>query len=520
MNIYQISKVYDNSNSAYVERHTVRDSLVGSFLKATSIIFRTIDRQDDQQILLSRKVWILRATILYTLSDFASPELSLANMAEMVRKDAEGYPDLRAATNSVVGCTIALVERQENTKRASILEKIKSLRGEAHLMTRMTLGSGIGWADKKPKEFLGLDFAIPTINSIGDLSVPVSHIIVPGGIGNAPAALTRKLFFGGMTNSVSVFCYEGERFSLPSRPEMRNQNILSSLRDITIQEQSSENGDYENIEDFESWMTEKFWAGVHGGDREHRLGKEAARYVLFSNGRGCCLSEDGSVLIIRNLVTDITERDFNTVCVPRLNPGDWVLLRVGSAGTRLDETSDRLIEESGEEGLLEKATDWKSALDALTLTKSFQEISDGMREFGCKVSAHTILNWLNDEVLGPVNIEALRALIRYLVSERKITIPESDLDDYVLSRWRLLQEFRGLRHRAGNIIRRELIDRLIDLIKKSAANESDPDEFSISSDESSAMMLVRIEMIDNKTCYVSPSRFGQLDDHRSRRWLA
>jgi hypothetical protein len=383
----------------------------------------------------------------------------------------------------------------------------------------MTAGAGIGWVDGTQRGFIDSEIVIPTINSAAELSAPISHIFIPGGLGTVPSELIQKVFFGGMCESISIFCYEGESFREPYRPRMHNLNLLAQVREIPVRKHFVEAGIHDGVEDLESLITEQFWFGLHGGDREGHSGGEPARYVLFGNGTGCCLPEDGSVLTTRYVSRDITARDFCNVSVSRLAVGDWILLRVGSAGTHLDETSDRLLEERGEEGLLEKATDWKLALDAMTLTKSFLEISEGIERFGCKVSGQTIQQWLSEQVLGPASKNVLEALIRYLRAENKIEFSDSELENYISSRWKLLQEFRGLRHRAGNIIRRELIDRLIEKIRVSGIDEGYSDEFRISSDESSSMVLSRIELIDSKPCYVPPSRFGQLDDLRSSRWL-
>lgn len=520
MRICEISEIFKNASSTQVDVYVVSDPTVEGFLRATNTVFRRIDRQDDQQIEISRRLWLLRATVLYTLNTFSYPRLGLNDQAKELVDSVQGYPDLLSDVNVIFDRVKGLLNLQENPKKVFLDKKIVALDGVTMLMTRMSGGGSPGWPDRKEGGVVFSGLEVKTFHSVAELNNLPVQIIIPGGIRNVPIELAQKVFFSSVTSSIIVCSYQGEGFKLPTRLDMRSDNILLGVAPVEVRNFSVEPCGDQVSDEIDTWVNEQFWIGLHGGDRESRDGKEASRYVLFSNGMGCCFPEAGSVLSTKNVTSSIGEFDIRNTKVSRLADGDWILLREGYAGSNLDETSDMLLEERGDEALLEKATDWKLALDALTLTKSFQEISTGLELLGSVVNPRVIRQWLNDEVLGPANLNVFDALIKYMAAEGKIKHAGPDLNEYITSRWNLLQEFRGLRHKAGNIIRKKLIDRLVDLIGAADLASTACTEFKISNDESSSLLFLRVEMVDNAISYVSPSRFGQLDDLRSNRWLA
>lgn len=520
MRIREVSEIFKNASSTLVEVYVVNNPLVEAFLRSTTTVFRRIDRQDDLQIEISRRLWLLRATVLYTLNPFSYPGLRLIDQAMELVDCVQGYPELLSDVNTIFDRVKDLMSLQENPKKVFLDQKTVALDGVTKLMTRMWGGGSPGWPDRKEGVVVFSGVEVKTFHSAAELNNLAAQIIIPGGIKTVPAELAQKVFFSGMTRSIIVCSYQGEGFKLPTRLDMRSNNILLELAPVEVRNFSVEVGGDQACDEIDTWVNEQFWIGLHGGDRESRAGKEASRYVLFSNGMGCCFPEAGSVLSTKNVTSSIGDFDIRNTKVSRLADGDWILLREGYAGSNLDETSDRLLEERGDEALLEKATDWKLALDALTLTKSFQEISAGLELLGSVVNPRVIKQWLNDEVLGPANVAVFDALIRYMASEGKIKQAGADLNAYITSRWTLLQEFRGLRHKAGNIIRKKLIDRLVELIGETDLANTACTEFKISNDESSSLLLLRVEMVDSAISYVSPSRFGHLDDLRSNRWLA
>lgn len=519
MNLSQVTEIYENARSLAVTVYVVPDSNVEAFIRSSLAVFRLVDRDDELQVEISRRVWRLRATVLYTLRQFSDGELCLQEQANQLKEQTSRYSHLQACVNAVCDRVNDLIDSPANPK-TNLLENLAAeFDGRGLLLTKMSNGSSPGWPNKDQKLFALPGMEIETFRSAAELKVPTSYIIIPGGIRTMTPELVQKVFFSGVTSRIIVCTYQSETFKNPSRLDMSNWNILRSATTPTVS-YPVENSIINEVDEVDDWINDQFWINLHGGDREKHSGKDPSRYVLFANGMGCFFPEDGTVLSTRNVSRTICDSDFKNARVTRLTDSDWVLLRDGHAGTHLDQTSDRLLEELGEEKLLEVATDWKSSLDALTLTKSMNEISAGIESYGSKVTARTIQLWCNGNVLGPANEAVFNSLIRYLAAEGKIRNLATSIDQYILQRWGQLQDFRGLRHKAGNIIRQELINQLVTSIGGQTLDSLSCDEYRIFNDESSSLILLRVEMVDSTTSYVSQSRYGQLDDLRGNRWLA
>lgn len=520
MNLSQVSEIYENAGSLTVDVYVVSDTTVEAFIKSTTAIFRLIDRDDELQVEISHRMWRLRAAVLYTLRLFSDSDLGILDQANQLVEHTSRYSHLQPSALDVFDRVNDLINLQVNPKRIFLEKLAAKFEGCGLLLTKMSNGGSPGWPNKDQKHLDLSARRVGLFRTAVELNSPVPYIIIPGAIRTIPSELVQKIFFSGVTSKIIVCTYPHESFKLPPRLDMSLWNILRSptpLKGVYSIESSNNSTDVSEVDD---WINDQFWTGLHGGEREKHVGKEPSRYVLFANGMGCFFPEDGTVLSTRNVSRTITDSDFRNTRVTRLSDGDWVLLRDGHVGTNLDQTSDRLLEELGEEELLEIATDWKTALDALTLTKSLHEISSGIESYGSKVTARTLQLWCNGQVLGPANQVVFNSLIRYLASQGKIRNLALSVDDYISLRWRQLQEFRGLRHKAGNIIRNELIGQLVTSICEQGSDSLSCDEFRISNDGSSSVVLLRVEMVDNTTSYVSHSRYGQLDDLRGNRWLA
>lgn len=271
----------------------------------------------------------------------------------------------------------------------------------------------------------------------------------------------------------------------------------------------------------DTWVNDAFWQGVHGAPRSISHGLLPARYMLSLDGAGVFLPESGRVTTLPadGRLTD--ERDLCTVRVEELAEGDVVVFRSGSSGVLLDHASDRIIGRTGNEDLLEAATNWKTALDALLVTHSAEDVCQALSERGVSASAATINRWVGPEVLGPGSPRVFRELICLLASKGKIQRSGSDLICYADSSWESLQALRAVHHKAGSLIRHDLFNALFNRFKAGGdlGALSDRERIHIDGDTDAELIILRVASVDNITAYVPHLRLGKIDDLKGNKWL-
>jgi hypothetical protein len=107
-----------------------------------------------------------------------------------------------------------------------------------------------------------------------------------------------------------------------------------------------------------------------------------------------------------------------------------------------------------------------------------------------------------------------------LLAERgKIKRADTELTSYVESRWHSLQELRGVRQKAGNMIRHDLFKALFSRYGEGHRPQKDRESIHIEGDTSTELLILRVSSVDQNLAHVSPSRLGQMDDLKGNKWL-
>jgi hypothetical protein len=174
---------------------------------------------------------------------------------------------------------------------------------------------------------------------------------------------------------------------------------------------------------------------------------------------------------------------------------------------------------AGNEGLFEMATDWKEALDALLVTHSNEEVARALRERGAPTSAASIHQWIGPDVLGPGNERVFRELISLLADKGKIQKTGVELISYADTRWNSLQDLRGVRHKAGNLVRQDLFKALFSRFGNGNGKLSDRESIHVEGDIGVELLILRVSSVDRDTSHVHSSRLGQMDDLKGNKWL-
>ena len=131
----------------------------------------------------------------------------------------------------------------------------------------------------------------------------------------------------------------------------------------------------------------------------------------------------------------------------------------------------------------------------------------------------SILQWSGPDVLGPGKEDVFKELIGLLAEEGKISVSNEDLPHYIESRWSNLQSLRGIRHKAGNAIRQNLFEALFKEFGKKNHQMLDRESVHLGDGSNVELLVLRVSAVDKNPAYVPPSRLGQIDDLKDKKWL-
>lgn len=497
----------------------IESNSIASVLKACRDLFVILDRSDAFQTKLSRKLWELRASILFTMLPFDSLELGLARRLQAVMDDAMQIPDAIEIMNSLAQGIQKLIEHPINPKHLWLVERSELTAGPAHpeasgLVTIMAMGQNFGWPSMTGDyaELLG---SIQLIDSVKALaSMVFDRIIIPGTCHYLSARMYTEIFHMGRTKAVDILLYPSERFSMRDRLHPPESTIfrgrLTASRIIHTSDVFLGTDDDLGV-DTDDQMKKSIWALTHEGLKTSGSGLHAARYILCKDGRGMFVPENKHMLVWSERIND-ADSSLENVRVEQVAEGDWLAIRLGDTGRLLDLASA----EGGFGQKLEEVCDWRPALDALMLTYSSDQIAKEMHANGAHGLSLTnsLRSWADGSVYGPGTQNELRALLNVLISHRKLPKPDN-FDQYVMDHWRGLKELRGIRVRAGmnlhNSIHRQLANALLQHVNIS-------ENQSVRLENGMQVQLCQVAAVDDQISWVPDSKLLYLQAMRGGRW--
>ncbi len=524
MNLFSLTScIYENVENIKINLIKVDSSQISQLQKKTRNIFLLLDRKDSEQKQIAYLVWLLRATILFTFLDFNHESLRLTNQIKEIKSLAQGFPSLLPEVENLERQINLLVESPKNPKRAWLDQSLSQSQNErTAVFTNLSNGRTPGWG-KDPQLCLS-NLLLEEISYIRNLSDfrnnTFTRVLLPCSCTNSPYHVLINLIYSGLTPTFEVLLYPEEKFVLPKRLALPIEKGLQSKFRKPIFEYNEINfSTQEDVEEIDAWINDSFWNELHKAQRGYSEQLVPAHYLLFKNGTGTFLPKNGRAQV---LLEDF-EAEFTHDCIVQkdveyISSGDLVILRNGESGFLLDNASEDIMNSFGADGLFSKATDWKEALDTLTMTYDWLEISKLLRNENANVSPSTIQRWAGAEGFGPRNESDFRALMLLLIKENKIAI-DGDPITYISNKWQMLRELRGIRQKAAHVIRNELFEALskqINLLKKPLQDETIIQRYVNSSAE---LIVLRVFSVDQVPSYVHPSQIGRLDDLRNNKWL-
>jgi len=519
------NRAFENARLSCLKRHEIDFSPAAQVMQISSRLFQMLDRADPVQAEVSRRLWVLRSSILFTILPFDDPALRLQHQMNELEQSSCGLPDAAQLIETLKKHVTDIVSVGRNPKREWLLhvlaESIGKDDGQIGMFCALSAGSPPGWPSESFARLSALSERLKLIGSRRHLRANVfGTVILPCACCNAPPALLSELLFSGCAARLEVLLYKGERFQVPKRLMLPSDGIFEGrLQKMEIEREVIVISGDSTLLAVDTWVNEAFWQGLHGAERNSSPNLVPANYMLFCDGTGTFLPENGRVL---TLPADGEVADESDLCLVRVEDvceGDLIVLRSGDSGFLLDEASDRIMSNEDNESLFEIATDWKEALEALLVTHSNKEIAQALRERGAPTSAASIHQWCGPEVLGPRDEHVFRELINLLADKGKIKKADGELISYADSRWNSLQGLRSVRQKAGNLIRQDLFKELFSRLKNGNGKLADGEIIHIEGDAGAELLILRVSSVDRNPAHVPSSRLGQVDDLKGNKWL-
>lgn len=518
------NRIFENTKLSSLTRHEINFPAGTRFIQTSSRLFQMLDRADPVQAEISRRLWVLRSTILFTLLPFDDLDLELLLQVKALTQSSESIPDSLQLVDSLGKCVTDIVSAARNPKREWLIgmldETMGKGEGQVGILAALSAGRAPGWPQEKSCQLS--EQILPIRSRRNWRSIVFQTVILPCACNNVPSSLLSDLLFSGVAAKFEVLLYPGEKFQFPKRLMLPTDSFFAShLQKSEIEHEVVLMEADPTASAVDTWINEAFWQDLHGGARSGSHDLFPAKYMLFCDGTGVFLPEDGRVMTLPDDGRVINESDLCMDRVRDVSEGDMVVLRTGNSGVLIDDASDRIMGREGNENLFEIATDWKDALDALLVTHTNEEVAHALRERGLSTSAASIHQWIGPDVLGPGNERVFKELINLLSDKGKIQKTGEELACYADSRWNSLQALRSLHQKAGNLIRQDLFKALFNRFGNTNKHDklSDQESIRLEGDIGAELLILRIASVDSSTAYVQASRLGKIDELKGNKWL-
>jgi len=86
------NRAFENAKLSCLKRHEIDFFPVAQVMQISSQLFQMLDRADPVQAEVSRRLWVLRSSILFTVLPFDDPALRLQNQMSELEQSATSRP--------------------------------------------------------------------------------------------------------------------------------------------------------------------------------------------------------------------------------------------------------------------------------------------------------------------------------------------------------------------------------------------------------------------------------------------
>jgi len=497
---------------------------VVEIIRASSEIFRSIDRDDEFQCDIARTVWKLKTTSILTVLPFDDERLRMMALIESLDKSVDSVPEISDSVKTLRNVVSQLISASTNPKRTHLLKLIENVSEQQARIALVANLHGLstpGWPqDLKADEIIpsaGIE-VVRTRKEISD--VFFDNIIIPGNPRFAPRKFLFDLLYGGRSRNITVLGYRAENIWIPSPANMPKSDIFSKTRSSTRIEKTFSVSRPENVELIDKWANDSFWSSlrrqhadsVPTSDRDARI---RARFVLFADGSGAFLPEDGRVVEISGRFDLGRELDIREDRLPRksvtdLEEGDLVMMRLSGSGDYLDDVANDLMAQAGDGDLRTRALEWKDWLYRTLKHQGEGVLAMKLKELDLTVrSPQYLWAWASDAVMAPHDYATFSKLMNGLNAlEPSHFGPE--IDEYIGAKWTDMESVKSFQQRAGMTIRSALVERVQDLIKRRQRVDT-VQTIELAGVKAGMMGLMRVSAVDSKSMMMPLSRLFHLE---------
>jgi len=497
---------------------------VAKIIKASSEIFRSIDRDDEYQCDVARTVWMLKTTSILTLLPFDDERLRMMELIESLDKSVDSIPEISDSVKTLRNVVSHLISGSTNPKMTHLLSMIESASDQQERIALVANLHGLstpGWPqDMKADEILasaGIEI-IRTRKEISDIFF--DKIIISGNPTFAPRKFLFDLLYGGRSRNVAILGYKAEKIWIPSPANLPQSDIFNSTRSSIRIEKTVAVDSPENVELIDKWANDSFWSSLR---RQHadtvpisdRDAKVRVRFVLFADGSGAFLPEDGRVVEISGRFDLGRELDTREERLPRksvtdLEEGDLVMMRLSGSGDYLDDVANDLMIQAGDADLRTLALEWKDWLYRTLKHQGEGVLAMKLKELGLTVrSPQYLWAWASDAVMAPHDYATFSKLISGL-NALEPTHFGSGIDEYIGAKWTDMELVKSFQQKAGMTIRSALVERVQDLIKRRQRVDT-VQTIELAGVNAGTMGLMRVSAVDSKSMMMPHSRLFQLE---------
>ena len=519
------SQFHANAGHCRIATAEIDYAPMSEVAQACAAIFRSVDRDDAVQRAVARDAWLLKTTLALTALPFEDPRIGLLELVRKLEHAAEGVPIIRGAVAALGSIVTTLRANLLNPKRRRILELLKTpeeaSQGIAVLAT-LCGSSTPGWpAGLDLQRDFGCGHASPVRTRKDLRNSSFSLVLVPGNPRFANRGIILDLLYGGRAPQAIVLSYRAEQTDVPRPVAMPRDRFFEGVR-------TGEPGVHEDKlpseeVQIDEWAHDSFWESVrarHGNvvplsDRDVTV---AARFVLFADGSGAFLPENGRIVEISDRFDPGMQFRQAEERLPRkdirdLEEGDLVMMRLTGSGDYLDEVADSLMSQAGEAALRACALQWKDRLHEALKRHGEGVLASRLREAGVPIrSAQYLWEWAGDAVMAPQDLKTFLRLIAVVwqVGAGAADIPS---EAYANERWKEMERVKSYQLRAGIEIRAALLTRVRSLIAARQRVET-VQSIELPGVQAGRMGLMRVSAIDGKPMRVPISKLFHLEKVR------
>ncbi|WP_454709139.1 hypothetical protein [Delftia acidovorans] len=441
-------------------------------------------------------------------------------MIEKVVQQAETVPSVSGTVKALSDAVASLVSSGSNPKREIFLDtltKVTLPADGAGVFAGLQGGLTPGWpatVDASQDFPAGACTVLRTRKDIAESGFSV--IVIPGTLRFASTQIAIDLLYGGLARDLVLLAYRRENVVAPEPlglpTDERFQRATRTSEEVEV---------VEEVEDqpLDQWANDTFWQEIRnqhagGAALSERDVTVPARFVLFADGSGTFLPDEGSVVEISRLLDRPDQPLAGAGQLPRksvrdLEERDLVMMRLRGSGDYLDEVADRMMEREGQASLRDTATAWKGDLFRALKLHGEGLVARRAREAGLKLrSASYLWTWASDVVIAPHDVETFRALMRAL-GDLQVGVESDSSDEYARNKWAELERLKNFHQRAASEIRKALLERVLRLV--AARSRVDVVEsIQLPGLEAGSIGLLRVSAVDVSSVRVPFSRLFHL----------